>query len=794
MPLIPSASIENNFIGGLKTEFTGLNFPENSSTDCDNVVFEVTGDVNRRWGFDYEDNYTFQTVDRTGKAMSSYVWSNVAGNGSTKFLVKQIGSTLYFYDISKVTTSNSLSSQILVDTVDIAQFIVADSDKDPKDTECEYADGNGYLFVYHPYCDTFYCLYDTTELSINFNPINIQTRDFKGVSEGGVQVSLRPPTLTDFHKYNLINQGWTAGGAWTSSSTVSSPTFSYINPTSGVYVFTVTSGMTVTIGQTVTVYRHFGTQLGGDAWYDLTEQCGTGVVSAYSGTSMTINISGVYGMPAGYRNYYFKNWVITPTSTGYIDKWFTDIGAYPSNSDVWWRYKNSSDVFDPSGMIAKTTANAGAAPKGKNILYEFNQRRSSLTGIPNIVDVTTIRRPRVGTWFAGRVWYSGVDDFYSYTAPSSSTSSSYDWSENIYFSKIVESTDDFGLCYQTNDPTSDTLFNELPDDGGVISIPGCGKIYKLFPIQNGMLVFCQNGIWFITGSQGIGFTANDYTITNISAVQSINSSSFVNVQGIPFFWNEDGIYTVTPAQQGLGLSVESITVSTIRSFYSDIPRISKQYVRGAYDPINYVLTFIYKSEVETDITSRYEFDRCLNFNTHLKCFYPYTLEGDVKINGINYFNYPSSTTAPEPKFKYMCSIPYSGSYRNTFAEEKDEDYVDFESAGEGTNYVSYFVTGYKLRGQAQRQWQAGYVIVYSRNEEDTAYKIQAIFDYANDPNSGRFSSNQLITNSRPNYGMVIRRHKLRGHGYAGQIKITSVDGEPFDIMGWSIYETSSTGV
>ena len=29
MPQQPSASIENNFTGGLKTEFTGLNFPEN---------------------------------------------------------------------------------------------------------------------------------------------------------------------------------------------------------------------------------------------------------------------------------------------------------------------------------------------------------------------------------------------------------------------------------------------------------------------------------------------------------------------------------------------------------------------------------------------------------------------------------------------------------------------------------------------------------------------------------------------------------------------------------------------
>ena len=50
MPIVPSASIENNFTAGLKTEFTGLNFPENAATDCDNVIFDMPGDVTRRLG------------------------------------------------------------------------------------------------------------------------------------------------------------------------------------------------------------------------------------------------------------------------------------------------------------------------------------------------------------------------------------------------------------------------------------------------------------------------------------------------------------------------------------------------------------------------------------------------------------------------------------------------------------------------------------------------------------------------------------------------------------------------
>jgi len=78
-----------------------------------------------------------------------------------------------------------------------------------------------------------------------------------------------------------------------------------------------------------------------------------------------------------------------------------------------------------------------------------------------------------------------VDD--SFTA--SGTAPRYSWSENIYFSQIVETTDQFGRCYQTNDPTSEDLFDLLPTDGGVIQIQGSGSVYKLFPVQMVYLSF-----------------------------------------------------------------------------------------------------------------------------------------------------------------------------------------------------------------------------------------------------------------------------------------------------------------
>lgn len=788
MAVIPSASIENNFTAGLKTEFTGLNFPENAATDADNVVFEYTGDVVRRLGIDYENNYSNLALTGNNNAVTLYKWNNAGGDGSTQLIVQQFGGTLYFYKSSAATTSTSISANKLVSTVTLGTFLVIGSSLPVDNIQCEFADGNGYLFVYHPSLEPFYCTYDPTAQTVTGNGIKVQIRDFEGISEGLGTDKVRPPTLTAIHRYNLQNQGWTSGGSWTTTSTSNTTNVGSLPP--GSYNFTVAAGLTISIGTVVNMLLTTYYSPGGTGTYLINR----GVVSAYSGTTLTMSVSSVGSLPPGGN--YPQYWTFYPISIGYIDKWFTDTGRYPSNSDVWWNFKNASNVFDPAGTIANVTLSS-PAPKGSYILSAFNQSRTGVSTVAGLADITTNVRPRTGTWFQGRVWYAGID---AYQSENLGVSPFYTWTENIYFSQIIQTTDQFGLCFQTNDPTSEELFALLPTDGGVIKIQGSGAIYKLFPIQNGMLVFAANGIWFITGSQGIGFTANDYTITKISNIPSISSTSFVNVQGLPMFWNEDGIYTVQPAQQGLGLTVNTLTYNSIDTLYSEIPVLSKKYVRGAYNEIDYTVEWLYRATAPTTVGEYTSFDRMLVFNTKTQSFakHSFTIGTPAPaIRGILYVNYPGAATSPEPSFKYLTSLLTTGSTRNyTFSELKSENYSDWDTvAGAGVyNYDSYFVTGYKIRGQAQRRWQTGYVLIYSRNEEDTSYKIQAIFDYASSPNSGRWSSNQVITNSKPDYSMVVRRHKLRGQGYAGQIRVSSVDGEPFDIMGWSIFETTNSGV
>ena len=49
------------------------------------------------------------------------------------------------------------------------------------------------------------------------------------------------------------------------------------------------------------------------------------------------------------------------------------------------------------------------------------------------------------------------------------------YSTRIWFSQLVQGTDDFGRCYQRNDPTSEYLGDLLATDGGFIEIQGTAE-------------------------------------------------------------------------------------------------------------------------------------------------------------------------------------------------------------------------------------------------------------------------------------------------------------------------------
>lgn len=761
-------TVESSFIRGLISEATGLNFPKDACTDTLNCIFDSKGTVTRRLGFDYEASNSTTTVSRSSAVMAEYVWESVGGDGNLSFVVLQIGSTLSFYS---VPTSGALSGNRKSFTVNLASFAVSGAPTTAS-KPCSFSSGFGDLFVAHPYCEPFYVSFDAATNTITTAQIEVWIRDLVGIEED-IPFNLRPSNLSAQHKYNLWNQGWYTGFQ---------------------YMFT----------------------------------------GENSGSKKN-------DVP-------FENWEIYRNDS--------TIGGYPSNADVWWVFRDLENLFSiPMVRTKGRVPDNSPAPKGHYLLRAFKQRKgeskvksivqssgastatvtlnesapfiagtsvtiegSSITRfngtfIIQSVGVNTantsfvipisgstsagtanesstlycciatntvpwltsgFQRPSAIGFFAGRVFYGGT------SAP--------DFNDKIYFSKIIEQESDYGRCHQVNDPTAEELSDFLPTDGGVISIPDMGNLIKMVPVGEALIVFASNGIWSISGSEGIGFRANDYSVSKISSVPATSQTSFVLVEGSPIFWNNDGIYTLT------GEGVKALTDNVIKTWYKNLPTRSKANAKGAYNPVEKHVYWVYRSTASTTTNNSFEYDRVLCLNTITGAFYPWSIgtgSGYPTVNGIIVTQY---TGEADSKTKFVTTKSTSGSnYNLTFSETLATDYEDWDTPNTGLDYESYFNTGFKIPGGGMGQQFGNYINVYCNVETNSSVKLRAKWDYSNSANSGEWSSEQEVYVTRTFRDTLRRRVKLRGRGIACQLAFRSSAGKPFNIIGWSMVETVNQG-
>lgn len=780
MARVAATQIENNFVKGLVTEATGLNYPENSCTDTDNCVFELTGEVTRRLGFDTENSSSPLTANRADVASVSYVWKDAGGDGNITLIVTQIGSTLHFFN----TTSNpSISLGVSSFTVDLTSFSPTGG-ADPGLNECQFSDGNGYLYVVHPSLEVFYVAYDPSTGNISTSQVDLKVRDFIGEkTDTNYEDSVRPSSLSNAHHYNLLNQGWTsdlAGNQWftwvtvTSSTTNGSPQLSLLNTADGSKL---AIGMVATAGNNGIQGKHISS-------VSVSEPTGTTNTSA---ATMDGNA--------------------TANGTNIVSSW--QMAGYPSNSDVWWYFQNGYGHF-ASSSIAAMGQITSPAPKGHYISSAYKIDRNALSGLTGLTtDSCGTARPSVTAFHAGRVWFGGIR--------------ANNYNANIYFSQTLDDVSKSGKCYQEQDPTDQTLFDLLPTDGGMIAINGCGTVYKLFSTGTSLIVFASNGIWEITGNQGIGFVANDFSVNKLSNVPTISHRSFVDVGGIPMWWNIDGIYTLQHSQ--VGTEVKSLTTSTIQTFYAGIPNNNKMYARGAYNPLTNIVQWLFRAGEADSLEDNYKYNRALNINTATGAFYPWSVDntgwalnavlllqssvGDVqtlqvvdedgttlvKDNGSQVIVFSTQGNLSDAAFFYAVSRPDgSGSFENTFGKCESDTYTDWAKDDE-KDYKSYFVSGYQIRGDANRNFQDNYVSVYSRSDIDTKYNFQGLFNWARNSDSGAYGTrSQNVVSYDPRFAYRPKRLLLRGTGKAVQFKVGSVSGYPFDIIGWSVWITGNQGV
>lgn len=354
----------------------------------------------------------------------------------------------------------------------------------------------------------------------------------------------------------------------------------------------------------------------------------------------------------------------------------------------------------------------------------------------------------------------------------------------VYFSQIVfDNFESVGRCYQKNDPISDVTSDILDTDGGEIYIQDAGNILWLEPFRSGILVFCDNGIWFISGSSDVGFSATAYIVTKVAPYTLYAKRSVIAARDVILFGGKEACYIVQEQAAGL-ITVEPITEKTIDSFWKDF--ITDK-TSATYDEVEKQVHFVNASSS----------GRVLIFDVKLSAWFPWNLTlGTYSLVG---------SVWNDTDRKVVYGIKAGGEVR--FGVQGDNLY-DFSPSG---TYSSYVVTQPDTVSSYTRDKGVPLVEVFFRRTETqiTGYTGGAyVFDKPSSCNmsikfdwdSTKETATRSIYRALPNRfiaptvpytltlgnEMVTFQDKIRGKGRAVQVKLSSIGNNRLDLYGYAI--------
>jgi len=522
------------------------------------------------------------------------------------------------------------------------------------------------------------------------------------------------------------------------------------------------------------------------------------------------------------RTYDTKNagWVGTKGEAA-RSTWSTaNSGNYPPLTHPWYAGKDSSNDFSASEWD-KVFAGNTLTSNGHYLINFFNKIRSGLTA-----ETIDTRFKSVAS-FSGRIFYSGIGDAKH--------------SGHVLFSKVVEDVSDLGVCHQVNDPTSEYFNDLLASDGGIIVIPDAVNIQLLYTYQSSLFVFAENGVWQISGVDGV-FSAAQYGINRVSKVGILNPQTFIAAEGTPFWWSRFGIHTLsTDSISGQG-SEQNISLGTIQSFWDRIDTSVKEKVTAVYDSINKKIYWSYPNSGETVESKLNNF---LILDLALQAFIPWSVPDQSSstdcIVGLSFYSGFGAaeleldvtsnsgaddvvTSAGDDVVSTQVSgfatgdpalvliVREGSSNKITMASFSSTSFLDWGD----TNYSSFAVTGYDFVGDLVTKKNAPYIAIYSRLTEEgftgsvesgyesirpSSLLVSAAWDFAD-----TFSSTQQayrlkypvvvdpdnLSNFAYPEDIIVTRLKIRGHGRSMRIKYESEQGKDFILLGWGMVQGRNT--
>lgn len=367
----------------------------------------------------------------------------------------------------------------------------------------------------------------------------------------------------------------------------------------------------------------------------------------------------------------------------------------------------------------------------------------------------------------------------------------YGANNRLYFSQIyVDDPNVLGRCYQINDPSSSQISDLLATDGGSIEIQNAGRIIKIEEYQLGVLVFADNGVWYVYGPES-GFTAEGYTVQKITEFALATPRGVVNVGDAVFYCAEDSMYIIQRNEFGQ-LNAENITENTINTKYQEF--ISRS-VFGVYDNANKQIVWVNPID-----------NSSLIYDLRAQGWYPQQFSTAT-----------SDELIASAYVKPQASTPYyiyndTGNLEYNICTLTSNDFTDF-----GVNYDSYLVTAEESLGQFTHRKNVPnmYIIMQKTEENITGFdgsnfqydkpsgcQFRTEFDYAGSASANTYTPYRSIYNvNRRGFlpanstfpvafddgrTVVEFRDIIRGSGKSCRFRFQSEDGKDMQVLGYSV--------
>jgi hypothetical protein len=800
-----------SFNRGFTSDASPVNFPRDFSLDEDNYDLDIDGTRRRRRGLSQDTANTFTSVVRaSAERVRAFKWQSAANDTTANFVVVQLGRFIKFYtDLEDATVGAEKSFQI-----DLTGYkTVGTTDVEIDAQVVDMAVARGELIIVGTFMEPILVVYDAAGDNIAVSMIQLRERDLFGI-EDGIGNTIMPVTdTTGNHRYNLLNQGWTDPDI--AQFTADTGFF----PSKNMVYGRAFRRQQVTGIADVDGTREYSTEkLIAELFQDAPSARGHLILNPFDTTAVVTSSTSasLYNVvESATLDFSFGTafTIVTLTTTAAHGLFPSDL-IFISGSGALFSYVSSIDGSTQSfgiqgGPYTVTTTPTGSTftivvdlsfVPGLTVFATLTDNFSTVSGsnvTTNSQGVITQKRPSAVAFFAGRIWYSGINEGKLTT--------------KIYFSQVIETPQQFGKAYQVADPTDENISDLVATDGGTINIPEMGICYRLVPYSSGLLVFSFNGVWFVGPGSGGIFAADSYSIRKISEIGVDGPASIIMAENLPHYWARNSIYRIGQDSSGQGFLVaQNISIGRIDNFFNSLSTATRAGCQGAYDPLLKKIYWMYCSDPDDAVNPG--FDKILlmdlKYNAYIKMSVPRRLVfgpglDELSIGAVFATKTPNPT-APQTTIKFVTQR----SADTIFTEFNATSPIDLD----GQQEAAFIITGFDTGGVPSNRKQALYITVYSKKTE-TGYTedegdfipvnrsstiMQVRWDWADHINSGKWGPDQEVYRHQRVYTpanvddafndgapVVVTRNKVRGRGRSLHIKFSAGSSRHSHLLGWS---------